>query len=62
MTPQEKERRAVERLVAIADRIEEFRMNTEGRKMIPKAMLQELRMARKQAVTAFALTAPPPTA
>ena len=44
----EQETRAVERIIAIAERIEEFRMVTAGRKSIPASMLQELRMARKQ--------------
>jgi hypothetical protein len=45
------ERRAIERIVEaadrIADRIEEFREVTAGRKPIPAALLNNLRMARR---------------
>jgi hypothetical protein len=41
------ELRAVERIADVADRIEEFRAATDGRKPIPATLLNQLRIARR---------------
>ena len=43
----DKELRAIERIVEIAERIDQYRELTAKRKPIPATLLNELRMARR---------------